>query len=189
LIRIHRWEAQRPDPSRDSTGLPMALIRDLDLALWYAGDLPRSVYATAVSGTHHPVHGDVISVHLGFDGGAMALIDYSGCLPGGDGHQAVSVIGSSGAIYSDDHDNRQLVFDGGSARTLLADEGLACIVAMVQLFLARIASQAPGRVEAATREGPALESGLASFRSVRKLADLVSQSLQTGQAMEWRDGQ
>ncbi len=117
LVRIHRWE---PRPSqRTSSGLPPSLWRDLDLALWLVGQSPTKVYALQTDGGSL---GRTVQVHLGFSGGAMALIGYSDQLPAGDGYQSLTVIGSAGAAYADDHQNRQLVFRGGIAQAVRAEE-------------------------------------------------------------------
>ena len=78
----------------------------LDLANWLFGTPPDRVYARAAEPGY-------LQVHLGFSGGGMALIDVSDDLPPGDGYRSVTVIGSDGAGYADDHRNRNLVFGGG----------------------------------------------------------------------------
>ncbi|MBM3969167.1 MAG: hypothetical protein FJ302_04805 [Planctomycetes bacterium] len=133
LIRVHRWEPMNsPVPgglggscltggSTDSQGVGLLddpFLRDLDLVLWLVGKLPDAIHAVEQSDTS----GRFVQMHLGFPGGAMALIDYSNRLPSGDGYQSLSVIGSSGAAYADDHQNTQLVFRGGQARAVLAEE-------------------------------------------------------------------
>jgi predicted dehydrogenase len=130
LVRLHRWEV-----AAESPGLPAGLVRDIDLAVWLAGKLPDLVYAVA---------GACIQVHLGFPGGGMALIDYSGRLPGGDGYCSLSVIGSAGAAYADDHQNRQLVYQGGCPRAVLTSEGDAHLTALVQEFVDALRSHSRG---------------------------------------------
>ena len=115
LIRIHRWE---PNVLHDEGDLPMGLLRDLDLVLWLVGKLPDAIHAVEQNDST----GRTIQVHLGFPGGAMALIDFSNQLPEGDGYQSLSVIGSAGAAYADDHQNMQLVFRGGRAQAMRAEE-------------------------------------------------------------------
>ncbi len=115
LVRVHRWE---PNLSHDDGGLPTGLLRDLDLVLWLVGKLPDAIHAVEQSDSS----GKSIQLHLGFPGGAMALIDFSSQLPNGDGYQSLSVIGSAGAAYDDDHQNMQLVFRGGQAQAVRAEE-------------------------------------------------------------------
>ena len=57
------------------------------------------------SGTTWP---DYVQIHLGFPGGGMAIIDYSTSLPQGPGYYFLSMIGSKGAAYADDHNNVNL---------------------------------------------------------------------------------
>ena len=52
----------------------------------------------------------------------MALIDYASRFPEGDGYQSLSVIGSAGAAYVDDHQNMQLLFRGGRSQAVRAEE-------------------------------------------------------------------
>ncbi|TXT23694.1 MAG: hypothetical protein FD138_3189 [Planctomycetota bacterium] len=143
LIRIHRWEhndsdvgwdqlasnagppiCSQDDVSQQNGGPalrwshPTGLLRDLDLVLWLIGKLPDAVHAVEQSGSTSRT----IQLHLGFPGGAMALIDYTNQLPNGDGYQSLSAIGSSGAAYADDHQNMQLVFRGGQAQAVRAEE-------------------------------------------------------------------
>ena len=121
LLRIQRWET-RPSQSTPH-GLPPSLWRDLDLALWLIGQSPTHVFALKTPDeASAESSGCSVQVHLGFSGGAMALIGYSNQLPTGDGYQALTVIGSAGAAYADDHQNRQLVFRGGSAQAVRATE-------------------------------------------------------------------
>src|SRR5204862_5790831 len=47
LIRMHRWEPAGNDV--EPLGFPAPLIRDIDLALWLAGQPPNRVYALATS--------------------------------------------------------------------------------------------------------------------------------------------
>ena len=104
LLRAHRWHAgdgTGPGPGWQALAAPY-----LDLANWLFGDRPERVYART-GGT------DYAQIHLGFGAGGMALIDVSAGLPPGDGYRSVSVIGSAGAGYADDHHNRALLFGGG----------------------------------------------------------------------------
>ena len=131
LIRIHRWEpnvgqvfnlpvqaGQVENLPHDDGGLPIGLLRDLDLVLWLVGKMPDAIHAVEQNDSS----GRSIQLHLGFSGGAMALIDYTNRLPAGDGYQSFSVIGSAGAAYADDHQNMQLVFRGGHAQAVRAEE-------------------------------------------------------------------
>ena len=100
----------------------------LDLANWLFGAPPDRVYARAAEPGY-------LQVHLGFSGGGMALIDVSDDLPPGDGYRSVTVIGSDGAGYADDHRNRNLVFGGGDAAARDPGEGNLELVAELEEFV------------------------------------------------------
>lgn len=115
LVRIHRWESA--DDRRDFVGLPPTLVGDIELAAWLMGKGPDRVYAAGLT-TGAPF----VQVHLGYPGGGMALIDHCDHLPPGDGYHSLAVIGSAGAAYADDHQNMQLVFQGGHPRAVRTGE-------------------------------------------------------------------
>ena len=178
LIRIHRWEPNVGHVSNvpglnghvenvphDAGDLPAALLRDLDLTLWLAGKMPDAIHAVEQSDST----GRTSQIHLGFPGGAMALIDYSNRLPAGDGYQSLSVIGSSGAAYSDDHQNMQLVFRGGQAQAVRADETGRRHAAAVQ---ERINS---------LQAGHDVATCVAEWQNVVKVAESVRQAISTGE--------
>ena len=91
LVRIHRWETS-PGQFDDPTKLPLGWPLDLDLALWLAGMRPTTVFAIGRADAT-----DFVQIHLGFAGGAMALIDYTPRLPEGEAYRSLSVIGSKGS--------------------------------------------------------------------------------------------
>jgi predicted dehydrogenase len=101
----------------------------------------------------------------------MALIDYTNTLPAGDGYQSLSVISSSGAVYADDHPNRQLMFRGGTASAEATDEGLLPIVNLLQSFIDCVL----------TDDDP--PPAVAWWRQVHELAVAVRQSLETARAV------
>jgi predicted dehydrogenase len=121
LVRVHRWEPPDADNSGECLELPESLVRDLDIVLWLTGQVPNAVHAVESSAAE-ATPGRFLQVHLGFPSGAMALLDYSNRLPPGDGYQSLSVIGSAGAAYADDHQNMQLVFRGGRPQAARAEE-------------------------------------------------------------------
>ena len=104
LIRIHRW--MRTGTAGLQKQLWQACVEEIDLTCWLAESSPRHVFACqakpdASSGTASFV------IHLGFESG-MAVIDCSTNL--GTPYYSVSLIGSQGAAYADDHHNTNLVF-------------------------------------------------------------------------------
>jgi hypothetical protein len=166
LIRLHRWQSASPR-ALDSTQLPAPLVRDLDLVIWLAQQHPNVVHAIerkeGKTGT--------IQVHLGFESGGMALIDFADCLPQGDGYQSMSAICSTGAIYADDHSNCQLNFRGGSAHALPADEGLLPLVNSIQPFVETLSAKAD-----VSRENM-------PWQDVFAVASAVRQSIDSGLAV------
>ena len=180
LIRVHRWEptvghvSNVPGLTRhvenvphEINGLPTGLMRDLDLVLWLVGKLPNSIHAVSRSESHDS-QSKFIQVHLGFPGGAMALIDYSNQLPEGDGYQSLSVIGSTGAAYADDHQNMQLVFRGGNAQAVRAEETGRRHAALIQEFVDGL------------QAGREVSSAVADWQRVVDLANAVTRSMTTG---------
>lgn len=130
LLRIHRWESRRAGGALQAPGysdrsnwtLLLDTISEIDLGCWFFGSSPQRVYA--VGGRHRPgppEEPDYVQLHLGFAGGGMALIDFSQSLPGADTYFSLSLIGSTGAVYADDHHNRQLLFGAGGTTALSGD--------------------------------------------------------------------
>ena len=179
LVRVHRWEPtvghdlNVPGLTRhveivphEINGLPTVLLRDLDLVLWLVGKSPDSIHAVSRSKLNDS-QSRFIQVHLGFPGGVMALIDYANQLPEGDGYQSLSVIGSSGAAYADDHQNMQLVFRGGRPLAVRAEETGRRHDALIQEFVDGL--QAGGDVS----------SAVADWQQVVDLANAVTRSIQS----------
>jgi predicted dehydrogenase len=151
LIRVHRWEPE------DRKG---KLLRDLDLVLWYMGKPPNVVYAV-----QH-------LVHLGFPGGAMALLECTDRVPAGDGYYSLSLIGANGAAYSDDHQNIQLVYRGGSPKAIGAAESLVQWSSLLQAFADSVMAYDSNRVEA-----------FPTWLDVLTVSEAVQESLRSKQAV------
>ncbi len=120
LLRIHHWNAGAD--CEDGRNLVDAVseltIREVDLACWLFDAAPDIVYSTAFS-LDKPNRG--VQLHLGFPAGGMALIDCSRALqPGSDSYYALTLIGSKGAAYADDHHNTNLLlrerYEGAEGR-------------------------------------------------------------------------
>ena len=171
LIRIHRWQGTDESiTSPDGTLAPLVL--DVELAGWLAGAEPELIYATEASGADDgPPAQRVIQVHLGFPGGAMALIDYVNALPTGDGYQSLSVIGGAGAVYADDHRNVQLLYRGGPAIALPVGEELRQWTSVAQEFAD------------AVRAGAAFSPATNMSSRLTTIAAAVQQSLASRQAV------
>ena len=166
LIRVHRWEcahtmSRNPTPSG-------SLLCDLDLATWCFDRWPTLVYAVGFGSTDSTERSG-IQVHLGFPGGGMAMACHFDRLPSGDGYGSMVVIGSTGAAYSDDHQNTQLHFSGEIPRAIRTDEGIVSTTAMIQAFV--------------RREHTSADATLAHWERIAALGEAVLESLETKRAV------
>ncbi len=172
LVRLHRWEPVSTDNSLSPRGMPAPLVHDLDLVLWLIGKTPDLVYAIEQKANERDDSpGRFVQVHLGFPGGGMALIDYTNRLSPGDGYQSLSVIGSAGAAYADDHQNTQLVYRGGRPLAVRADEGVKQLAALLQEFVDDL------------QAGRDMSESVVAWRNVLTVADAVRRSLESRQAI------
>jgi predicted dehydrogenase len=173
LVRLHRWEPVMQQGPGIPGELPRALARDLDLTISLMGRLPELVYAVArTNGPGDPAGGCCL-VHLGFAGGGMAIIDYADLVPGDD-YVSLSVIGSLGAAYADDHQNMQLVYRGGHPHSIRAEESGTQLLAFVQEFVDGLGA------------GRDFSASVAAWRGVQGVAECVRQSLAEHRAIHFR---
>ena len=128
LLRVHCWSGE------SGRSLASKLYGHIDLAIRFFGSIPAELYSVARGDQSY------LQVHLGFTGGGMAVLDFSDRLPAGRGYDSLSLIGSSGAAYSDDHHNTHLLFTGGSPAALIDDCGDGRL-AEVQAFVDAIAGE------------------------------------------------
>lgn len=128
LLRVHCWSGE------SSRSLASKLYGHIDLAIRFFGSSPAELYCVARGDQSY------LQVHLGFAGGGMAVLDFSDRLPAGQGYDSLSLIGSSGAAYSDDHHNTHLLFAGGNPAALIDDCGDG-LLAEVQAFVDAIAGE------------------------------------------------
>lgn len=135
LIRIHRW------------GSRAEVTSDIDLAIWMFAAMPTEVYAIARPGREDVP--EYMQVHLGFPAGGMGVIDVSRRTASSDGYFSLSLIGSSGAAYADDHRNQQLLFQGERTSALKTGERDAARLAQLQEFVDAINEQREPAVTAA----------------------------------------
>lgn len=171
LVRIHRWEPNVTECVPDRKRLPGPLVRDLELAMWLFDKSPNAVYAIEHTAADPAAEsGSLVQAHLGFPTGGMALITYSNRLPLGDGYQSLSVIGSTGAAYADDHQDRQLIFAGGVPLAVRGSEGIT-LAPLVQEFVD------------ALREERDLSASLSAWTRAWNVADAVERSLESRQAI------
>ncbi len=172
LLRLHDWRA--PDAHTTAT-LFEALLPNVDLANWLFGALPTEVYAAG--------HKQIVltpflyvQVHLGYPDGGMALIDCSRMLPSGSDYFALSVVGSSGAAYADDHHDMHLLYRGGRPTALPTGRGTLHYVAELQEFVDAIETGRPPAVAA--------DDGHKAAEVVRA----VDRSIESGRAMRLMGG-
>ncbi|MDP6750252.1 MAG: Gfo/Idh/MocA family oxidoreductase [Candidatus Poribacteria bacterium] len=132
LLRIHRW-AESTDQSNTDDIVMNQTVDGIDLAIWLFDGMPTEVYAIS-----RPSY---VQVHLGFADGGMALIDDARTLPSGDGYFSLSLIGSTGAAYADDHHNRNLLFRGGDPNAIDTGQGSLHLTAQLREFIAAIEEQ------------------------------------------------
>jgi predicted dehydrogenase len=79
----------------------------------------------------------------------MALLDVARAMPAGADYFTLSLIGSSGAAYADDHRDVQLAFRGREATALRGGPGDFHLVAQLSEFLAAIRERREPAVGAA----------------------------------------
>ena len=167
LLRMHRW-SQPSGPNSANDIVLGGSVAGIDLAIWLFGESPTEVYAVGRPG--------YAQVHLGFPDGGMALIDEARTLPNGDGYLSLSLIGSSGAAYADDHHNRNLVFQGGDPSAIDTGQGSAALAAELEEFLSAVEE---GREPGA--------SGAENCTAIQ-VAEAAVTSLQSQQALRLNGG-
>jgi predicted dehydrogenase len=164
VVRMHRWDHS----TSSGDEMPASLILDVDVALWLVGETPDRVYAVEVQHEGRVgASGRLIQLHLGFPGGGMALIDYAERPRAVDGYQSLSVIGSSGAAYADDHQNMQLLFgNAGPPHAIRVSERAIALVALVQSFVNELDQPDAERADSSAAWTRVLGVALAARQSV-----------------------
>jgi predicted dehydrogenase len=153
LLRIHHWEASsgstarspaptgKSDDARLAETLVARIIRELDLAVWLFDERPTSIYGLGRHQTGGAVP-DYVQLHLGFPRGGMALVDRFDALPvDSTPYFSLTLIGSTGAAYADDHHNMNLLYREGSPTALLAGQGDSHMAAQLQTFVDGVRQQ------------------------------------------------
>lgn len=162
MFRVHRWTSNREH------SLAAKTFGDIDLAVCLFGTTPTEVYAIG-RGNH-----SYVQIHLGFPRGGMAVLDYATTLPGGQDYDSLSLIGSQGAAYSDDHHNTHLLFGGRSPQALISDAGNGHLQEL-QAFVDKVTDGA----------APSIDE---SILSVHHVIDAVAQSIDSTQVLHKRRG-
>ena len=111
LLRVHRWT------SHGEESLAARTFGDIALAIEIFGSQPTHIYAIERMSCNY------LQLHCGFTHGGMAVLDYAGRLPDGQGYDSLSLIGSIGAAYADAHHNTHLLFAGKNPTALISDSG------------------------------------------------------------------
>ena len=176
LIRGHRWTPATSRSVGGAISVPAALVADIDVAQWLMGRSAELVYAAA------PAGGEALQLHLGFPAGGMALLDWAR-LPDGDGYSSLSLIGSAGAAYADDHSNRQLAFRGGAPRAILADERLQGMTQLLRGFAKDITTPQAAAPSPSATSAAARDSATADWFGAVRLAAAAERSLETNRAV------
>ena len=166
LLRIHRWREKDSSPS----SFVERLYGDVDLAVWLFGVAPTRIYAIG------RLDGAYLQIHFGFPGDGMAVLDLSSALPAGAGYDSVSMIGSKGAAYSDDHHNTHLLYGGGQPSALISGPGIAHLAHELQGFVDSISRKtAPG-------------VGAGDCQTAHRVVEAVKQSIDGGKVLQEKEG-
>ncbi|MEE3368668.1 MAG: hypothetical protein VX346_04915 [Planctomycetota bacterium] len=169
LLRAHRW-VPAADISGDASLENGLLLDEIDLALWLFGQIPDHVLTSSsiAPGTDR----GCVQIHLGFPDNGMALLDW-GALIQGAGYFSLSLIGSQGAAYADDHHNTQLLFQGGAPAGLNTAGGTCGRLGQLREFITAIVeTRSPG-------------STISDARAAAQVQQAACNSLTTGQAFRW----
>lgn len=111
LLRVHRWSSNRDQ------SLAEKIFGDIDQAIQLFAASPTEIYAIGQGNCSY------LQIHLGFPHGGMAVLDFSDRLPAGQEYSSLSLIGSKGAAYADDHHNTHLLFGGSNPTALISESG------------------------------------------------------------------
>ena len=134
MLRSHRWLRRFPgppggwkhDPARSGGLCLHEAVHEIDQALWLIDERPTHVHALAAP--------ELLQIHLGYASGAMAICGIATGLPLGSGYYSLTLIGSLGAAYADDHHNVHLVYRGGRPQAALTDLRASAVRAQLDEF-------------------------------------------------------
>ncbi|MDB4721223.1 hypothetical protein OAF65_05850 [Verrucomicrobiales bacterium] len=146
VVRMHLWNQQNSNEVQE-------MVHAIDLTLWFFGTEPKYIHGT--TSAENEVKCSL--VHLGFECGGMALLDFTNSMPTGDNYESLCLIGSNGAAYADDHRNRNLFFNGGAPDAKCPDTSMDFIGPMLEDFTKRI------------KTGADLESNSKSYNEAFKI--------------------
>jgi len=116
LVRLHHWFPRSTQP----TSFVSQVTAEIDVVNWLLDGLPETIFAVGRTSTRTTL--DDVQIHLGYATGAMALIDVAHGLPANSTpYYSLTLIGSTGAAYADDHRNVQLLYRGQVTSALKVD--------------------------------------------------------------------
>jgi myo-inositol 2-dehydrogenase/D-chiro-inositol 1-dehydrogenase len=167
LLRIHRWLPPEAAPG----SLTERILPDADLACWMFGGAPEAVWS--LQSAANP---DYIQFHLGFANDGMAMIDIASSLPSGGDYFSLSLIGSAGAAYADDHHNMNLLYSGGQPNAIRTSQGRADLAGQLQEFVDVVSEQREPSVT------------LADTARAVSVVGLVLESADTRQVIHGKEG-
>lgn len=165
VLRLHDWTDQVSDAAKTL----QRRRETADLTCWLLDSEPETVFACTAASDDRLKETVSTVIHLGFASQAAAVVDLVENLPRGDSYFSLSLIGSTGAAYADDHHNRQLVFGGGRARAHQTGEGdwplLLLQQQLIDAFAGGTEVTALEEIERAVRVVRSLEKSLATGAS------------------------
>lgn len=150
LLRLQQWlpqEIASDDADPKAVHRPFGkiwseLVTHLDLVRWIFDRAPTDLF---VQGRPTPTENlswpDYLQIHLGFSDGGMALLSLSFGLPVGDSYEMCSLIGSTGAAYSDAHHQMQLKFLGDAPRAVQGVNDIPTKAAQLRAFVEAIGNE------------------------------------------------
>jgi hypothetical protein len=105
----------------------------------------------------------------------MAVLDFSERLPAGQAYHSLSLIGSAGAAYADDHHNTHLLFAETNPTALISDSGNGRLHEL-QTFVDRVAQ----------RDSPSFDSD--TILAVHRVINAVERSIELRQVVQESGG-
>lgn len=145
FLRIHAWTPQTtalsdgPLTQFTISQTTRDLVDLLDMTQGWFEELPTEVFAIGVPGIADSNERYVdLQTHLSFPSDGMALVSLAHSLPLGAGYHGITLIGSSGAAYADDHNQSQLLYRGGHPSATIAREEQQAFVGMFRAFVESI---------------------------------------------------
>lgn len=177
LLRVHNWIAEN-DGQPEQTDEPIissAVVREVDVACWLFSAQPNTVYAVGLPGQTGARQQDV-QLHFGFPAGGMALIHCAGQPKSGSGpYHSLTMIGSKGAVYADDHHNMNLLFGGERTTALNVGQGHDHIRLQLKEFVEALRSdREPSITGEAGKRAIAVAQAAANSLASHRVAHLVS---------------